>query len=176
VSHIQFRSGVRLAVRSSFVRVFRGGSRSSGVGSLAQVGWFGSSSLRLPLRVLQRTNQPQCPRNPGCLETQSQLARSTECQFALHSPLATPLVPRSQPRIEARNRRTFPLIERWSPRAVLTFVPGAEGRLWLRWMAAGNPTSLGVTTSVPAPLRRHRAASPLIGRPSPRPSHCPRAR
>ena len=109
-------------------------------------------------------------------QTKATSLRSKQSQFALHSPLAPHLVPRSQPRIEARNRRTFPLIERWSPRAVLTFVPGAEGRLWLRWMTAGNPTSFGVTTSVPAPLRRHRAASPLIGRPSPRPSHCPRAR
>ena len=43
--------------------------------------------------------------------------RSKQSQFALHSPLATHLVPRSQPRNEARNRRTRYIIERWSPRA-----------------------------------------------------------
>ena len=43
--------------------------------------------------------------------------RSKQSQFALHSPLATHLVPRSQPRNEARNRRTPSLVERWSPRA-----------------------------------------------------------
>jgi hypothetical protein len=43
--------------------------------------------------------------------------RSKQSQFALHSPLATHLVPRSQPPIEARNRRTRYIIERWSPRA-----------------------------------------------------------
>jgi len=42
---------------------------------------------------------------------------SKQSQFALHSPLATHLVPRSQPRNEARNRRTRYIIERWSPRA-----------------------------------------------------------
>ena len=43
--------------------------------------------------------------------------RSEQSQFALHSPLATHLVSRSQPRMEARNRRTRYIIERWSPRA-----------------------------------------------------------
>jgi hypothetical protein len=47
---------------------------------------------------------------------------------------------------------------------VLSFVPGAEGRLWLRWMATDNPASGGVTMSLPAPLRRHRAA--LSGNPT----------
>ena len=42
---------------------------------------------------------------------------SKQNQFALHSPIATHLVPRSQPPIEARNRRTQYIIERWSPRA-----------------------------------------------------------
>ena len=52
-----------------------------------------------------------------------------------------------------------PLLSNVGRRArVLSFVPGAEGRLSLRRMAAGNPTSCGVTTSLPAPLRRHRAA------------------
>ena len=52
--------------------------------------------------------------------------RSKQSQFALHSPLATHLVPRSQPRHEARNRRTRYIIERWSPRA------GAVVRAWRR--------------------------------------------
>ena len=48
---------------------------------------------------------------------QSARWRSEESQFALHSPLATHLIPRSQPPIQARNRRTRYIVERWSPRA-----------------------------------------------------------
>jgi hypothetical protein len=50
-------------------------------------------------------------------QTKASSLRSKQSQFALHSPLATHLVPRSQPPIEARNRRTRYIIERWSPRA-----------------------------------------------------------
>ena len=78
---------------------------------------------------------------------------SKQSQFALHSPLATHLVPRSQPRNEARKRRTRYIIERWSPRA------GAVVRA----------RRLGAVAGTGPP-------SVVIGRHSRRPSHCPRAR
>ena len=78
---------------------------------------------------------------------------SEQSQFALHSPLATHLVPRSQPRMEARNRRTRYIIERWSPRADAV----ARARR-LRAVAGTGPPSV------------------VIGRHSRRPSRCLRAR
>ena len=86
--------------------------------------------------------------------------RSKQSQFALHSPLATHLVSRSQPRIEARNRRTRYIIERWLPRAGAVVRAWRERASWLRWMAAGNPI-FGVTASSPAPGRVSSYRTPL---------------
>ena len=103
--------------------------------------------------------------------------RSKQSQFALHSPLATHLVPRSQPPIEARNPRTRYIIERWSPRA--DAVARARRRLpsdrWgcrvsrLHFNPCRYGTSLGAVAVTGPP-------SVVIGRHSRRPSRCLRAR
>ena len=117
--------------------------------------WRGSAS-RIQRPPMRRT-QLATPRNPSALKRVSSL-RSEESQFALHSPPATHLVSRSQPRNEARNRRTRYIIERRSPRA------GAVVRAWRRGAFVASSDGCWQSNV----LRRHyvtlRPSSPAPGR------------
>jgi hypothetical protein len=87
------------------------------------------------------------------------------------SSLALGIASRSQPR-SAQPAYASPLSDVGCRARVLSFVPGGPvaGHHWPSYV---SPRLVLLTTFH---VRRHRAASPLIERHSPRPSHCPRAR
>ena len=89
---------------------------------------------------------------------------------SVRTPLA-PLTPslRAHNQYEARNRRTQYIIERWSPRAVLSLMPAGEapwrapGRhLWLSDASVGGPFAAPARDNAP-PVRMSVAHSNVLG-------------
>ena len=153
-SSVASLSSVVAAVRLALARSLRLGSPLAGPDHNA-------SKRSQPLRPWRRGQRNQQPRRTTNAHDENQAAlgldvrptnRKSARRCSEESQFATHLVPRSQPPIEARNRRYA---------------------IHHRTLVAAR----GCCRSCPPAPRRcgHRAASPLIERPSPRPSHCPRA-
>ena len=123
-----------------------------------------------PLRPWRRGKRNQQPRTTNALQCARREPRSASSRRALkRSQFARSPNRFTLTTLEARNRRTFTLIERWSPRAVLSLMPAGEapwrapGRhLWLSDASVGGPFAAPARDNAP-PVRMSVAHSNVLG-------------